>query len=449
MTALLTAVTPALEAGVATRVEATRELRLARRCADIPDLLASAASHVAQAAVVSADFPGLERRVVGALAGDGVRVVGVFAPGDEEAQRRLRQLGIDRVISAAASPEEWTSLAMSLAEPQHELDPDSTSSEDRDASDVDTAIAREILGAQATDPGDGAADNDDDGESAGTGRIVAVWGPTGSPGRTTVAINVACEVARLGKSVLLIDGDTYGASVAQAMALLDEAPGLAAATRLAETGDLDVPRLAAVAPEATNGVRVLTGLPRADRWSEVREDSFAEVLTVARLLVDLVVIDTGFCLEEDEELSYDTRAPRRNVTTTIALRDADEVIAVGSGDPVGLQRLVRGLDELSRITAAGRVVVNRVRASAVGTHPERRVSETLERFAGVAEPVIVPDDRPTLDGAMLAGQSLAEAAPGSEVRRVLAELAGAVAGVDVVLRRRGIGRRLVSRTSSG
>lgn len=445
MTGLLTAVAPHLEAGVATRIEGLRELRLVRRCADVPDLLAAAAAHVAQAAVVSADLPGLDRSVVGALGADGIQVIGVYPPRDEESQRRLRQLGIGRVISAAATGEEWDSLAAGLGPDGSDAE-EPAEEEPAGSADVDAAIARELLGARATpSPPAGLtptiAEHDDEPDDAHTGRLVAVWGPAGSPGRTTVAINLAAEMARLGQSVLLIDADTYGASIAQALALLDEAPGLAAATRLADTGELDLPHLAAVAPEAVGGVRVLTGLPRADRWSEIREDAFEEVLQQARLLVDLVVIDTGFCLEEDEELSYDTRAPRRNVTTTAAVRGADEVIVVGSGDPVGLQRLVRGLDELSHIAAARRVVVNRVRASAVGSGPERRVVETLERFADVTEPVVVPDDRSALDAAMLAGQVLAEAAPGSAARRAIAELAGAVAGVDVVLRRRRFVRR--------
>ena len=42
------------------------------------------------------------------------------------------------------------------------------------------------------------------------GRLVAVWGPTGAPGRTTVATYLACELAGLGVSTVLADADTYG-----------------------------------------------------------------------------------------------------------------------------------------------------------------------------------------------------------------------------------------------
>ena len=70
-----------------------------------------------------------------------------------------------------------------------------------------------------------------------------MWGPAGSPGRTLVAANIAGELAAEGKSVLLVDADSYGASVAAVLGLLDEAAGLAQACRLADQGLLDAEAL--------------------------------------------------------------------------------------------------------------------------------------------------------------------------------------------------------------
>ena len=78
----------------------------------------------------------------------------------------------------------------------------------------------------------------------GRGRVVAVWGPAGAPGRTTVAIGVADEAARLGVSTMLADADPYGGTVAHAVGLLDETAGLALASRDAVAGRLDTVRLA-------------------------------------------------------------------------------------------------------------------------------------------------------------------------------------------------------------
>ena len=274
--------------------------------------------------------------------------------------------------------------------------------------------------------------------AGGRGRLVAVWGPAGAPGRTTVAVSVAAELAAAGCEVLLVDADTYAASVAQVLGLLDESPGLVAAVRAGLDGRLDPAVLARLAPVASPRLRVLTGLTRAARWSELRPAGLQAVLSAGRLLAAVVVVDLAPPLEEDEELSYDTAAPRRNGAAVDVLRAADDVVVVGSADPVGLQRLVRGLQDLAVVvpSASVTVVVNRVRADAVGRTPAVRVREALQRFAGVEVRHLVPDDRPATDRALLAGRTLLEQAPDSPARTALRELAETLLpGPDGGLRR--------------
>ena len=277
----------------------------------------------------------------------------------------------------------------------------------------------------------------------GSGRLVAVWGPTGAPGRTTVAVGVAGELARAGVSTLLADADVYGGVVAQVLGFLDEAPGLAAATRLANNGTLDVAGLARVAPQVSPGLRVLTGISRAERWPELRPAALEQVWEIARSLAGVTVVDCGFCLEQDEELSFDTAAPRRNGATLATLEAADVVVAVGTGDPVGVQRLVRGLTQLREVLPGvlPRVVVNRVRRSAVGPDPQTQLSEALERYAGVHDVTFVPEDRDALDAALLQAQLLGEVAPDSPVRVALAGLAASLTGRPAPTRKRGLLRR--------
>ncbi|HEY5230123.1 MAG TPA: regulator, partial [Galbitalea sp.] len=71
-----------------------------------------------------------------------------------------------------------------------------------------------------------------------TGTVIAVWGPAGAPGRTTLAINIAAELAAAGRTVALADVDTYSGSIAPTLGMLDEAPGFAAACRLAGADSL-------------------------------------------------------------------------------------------------------------------------------------------------------------------------------------------------------------------
>ncbi|WP_407670408.1 MinD/ParA family ATP-binding protein, partial [Ornithinicoccus halotolerans] len=182
---------------------------------------------------------------------------------------------------------------------------------------------------------------------------------------------------------------------------------------------------------------VLTGLPRTDRWPELREHALAEVLRACRSTAGWVVVDIGFCLEADEELSFDTRAPRRNGATLAVLAEADHVVAVGAADPVGVQRLVRGLDDLSQATQAPRtVVLNRVRPGSVGRDPERRLHRAMARLAGVEDALLVPEDRAGCDAALLTGRTLREERPHSPARVAVVELARRV-GAPVRRHRRG------------
>ncbi len=257
------------------------------------------------------------------------------------------------------------------------------------------------------------------------GRIVAVWGPAGSPGRSTIALALASEAAELGFHALLIDADPYGGVQAQALSLLDEGPGLAGAVRAANAGTLDVPELIRWCKGVGPGLAVLTGITRPERWPELRAAPLEHVLRTARSIAEVVVVDCGFCLEDDEELSYDTLAPRRNAATLTALAVADHVVVVGAGDPIGLQRLSRGLGDLDALELDGTrtIVINRVRASAIGRRPEASISAALRRFAAVPAVSFIPDDGAALDRAVLSGRTLAECAPASPARRALAELA--------------------------
>lgn len=236
-------------------------------------------------------------------------------------------------------------------------------------------------------------------------RVVAVWGPTGAPGRTTVAVNLAAELARRTTPVLLVDADPYGGSIAQQLGVLDEVSGLLSAARLAGAGQLG-DRFATACRGIDEHLAVVTGLPRADRWREVRGSHVEQLLEVGRERRH-VVVDTGFCLEEDPTSDFGAR-PGRNAMTQAALDLADEVVVVGAADPVGLARLARALVDLrERSTAAPtRVVVNRMRSS-IGWS-EGEIAGMVEGFARISGLHFLPEDRAGLDRALVTGRALGE-----------------------------------------
>ncbi|MGY1844194.1 AAA family ATPase [Modestobacter sp. SYSU DS0875] len=389
-----------------------------RRCVDVADLLAAASTGTGQAALLSAELRRLDGAAVTRLIAAGVAVVGLVEPGDLRAGDRLRQLGVERVLPADAPAEE---IARALRAAVAGGVPAG-----RDVADPRGAL-------RPAEPG-----REEPPRPSGRGRVVAVWGPTGAPGRTTVAVGLADEAARLDVSTLLVDADVYGGVVAQVLGLLDESPGVAAAARQAGAGTLDGPALSRLAGAVGPRLRVLTGLARADRWPELRPQALAVVLEEARRLTALTVVDCAFCLEEDEELSFDTAAPRRNGATLAVLEAADEVLCVSGADPVALQRTIRALDELREVLPEvhPRVVVNQLRRGPVTGDPRREVAAALARFTGAEVDCFLPADRRSTDAALAAGRTLAEVAPGSPLRAALRELAAGLSGAPVPVGRR-------------
>ncbi|HEY5335641.1 MAG TPA: hypothetical protein VIJ71_06435, partial [Mycobacteriales bacterium] len=181
-------------------------------------------------------------------------------------------------------------------------------------------------------------------------------------------------------------------------------------------------------------------------WPELRPTAVEQVLHVARRLVAFTVVDCAFCLETDEELSYDSVAPRRNGVARAVLADADHVLAVGSADPVGLARLVRALPELADAApvAHRQIVVNRLRSGPVSGDPASEVERALRRFAGVTAPVLLPEDRAAVDAALAAGQTVSEAAPSSPYRDAVRTLAARLTNHEPPAPRQG--RRWLTRT---
>jgi MinD-like ATPase involved in chromosome partitioning or flagellar assembly len=405
------------------RLAGRPEITVVRRCVDLADLLATAGAGIARAALVADSLHRLDRDTVARLRRDGVAVVGLADPAeDDRTARRLTSIGVERVLSATAPVADVVAAlttAVADARPAHHLDPLVESAD----------LGPPIDSVRPTEPG----------------RVIAIWGPAGA-GRTTLAVNLAAELAAAGISTMLADADTYGACVAQTLGLLDEAPGLAAAARAANQGTLDIAGLARHARQVGPQLRVLTGLPRADRWPELRPAGLGQVWTLARSLVAITVVDCGFSLEEHEEIVFDVAAPRRNAATTVSLEHADTVIAVGAAGPVGVQRLVRGLQELREVIPGVdvRVVVNRVRRSVGGSDGRHGPAAVLRRHAGVERMWSVPDNVDAVDAALMAGRPLIDVAPRSPARQAIRAMASELGAPATATRgraRHGLGRR--------
>lgn len=400
-------------------LEAHPGLVVLKRCVDVDDLLASVTSGQADVAVLALDAPGLDPAAVAHLRRHAVRPVAVTTrrADDLDVREQAHQLGITAVVGSgdlASLPE----VASAVDEPE-------------------TRVRAAEVGPVPAGP---------EPVAGGEGRLVAVWGPAGAPGRTTVATHLASEVARRGVGVVLADLDPYGGSVAQHLAILDEVSGLLSASRLAASGQLD-DRFASVGRRVGDHLTVVTGLPRADRWREVRPAQVDRLLDGARTLGH-VVVDTGFCVEDDGGSDLGGR-PGRNSMTLAALEHADEVVVVGAADPVGLTRLARGLVDLRDLVGPTpvRVVVNRMRPS-IGWS-EKEIAGMVEGFSRVTGLHFLPEDRPGVDRALVAGVALQEVGDSPLVQGLAALVDALLPDTVVVVPRRGSRGSLALRGGRG
>ncbi|WP_426241511.1 AAA family ATPase [Nocardioides sp. LHG3406-4] len=362
-----------------------------KRCVDVDDLLASAGTGQAHVVVLSLDAPGLDAAAIAHLRRHAVRPVAVVAdPGHEETGARAASLGISTVVAVSDLGELGGSV---------------TSVEDlADTRIRDEADAGPVVPVTAMEPG--------------SHRVVVVWGPAGAPGRTTVATALATQLASRRATTLLVDADPWAGAVAQHLGILDEVSGVLSAARLASSGQLRE-RFPSVRRAVGDHLGVLTGLPRADRWVEVRAGAITDVLELAREQSH-VVVDTGFSVEQDRGSDFGA-APARNTMTLEALEVADDILVVGSADPVGLSRLARALVDLRELTGGRpvRVAVNRMRPSLGWA--EKDIAGMVEGFARISGLHFLPDDRAAVDRALVAGRSLSE---GGET-----PLSGAIGGL--------------------
>lgn len=379
-----------------------------RRCVDVRDLLAAAATGESEVAVVAGELPGLDADAVGQLRRRGVGTVLVRPEGRGPGR-------------GPADPERWQRLgAVAVVE----------------ASATDRTVAAVLEAAAQTDPGEESADGSgaapageqvpavpdevtDPAQHEPPAPVVAVWGATGAPGRTTLAVNLAAEHAAAGGRALLVDADVYGGSVAQHLGILDEVSGLLAAARRVNEGTLDADGFAGCVRRLGPGLDVLTGLPRPDRWIEIRAGVMEAVLEAAGP-GRAVVVDCGFGVDE----GWTGSATRDQVTLEV-LGLADVVVVVGSAEPSGLARLVRALVDLREVApgVAPVVVVNRMRETLGWS--AREVRAMVEGYAPGVATYFVRSDQATLDRAQVAGTSLVEQGE-SDVRRDIAAVLAAV-----------------------
>jgi len=353
-----------------------------------------------------------------------ISVIGLVMAADVDGQHRLRDIGVAALATVTdADPRHLRQSVVGAIGRLRQLDgPDPVTALAGGTQDMESVPAREERGRR-----------DDHVNSRGV--LIAVWGPPGAPGRTSVAVALADELSRSNHEVLLVDADVWGACIPLVLGMWDEASGLSIACREAERAGFDAAALAQCARSLNSQWRVLTGIPQLDRAPELPPLALSRVWETARSLATVTIIDVGADLGVgfgahhrdlgSRPIDLVADAPHRVAHSVLAA--ADMVIAVGCADPVGIDRLAKALAVLDEAgVAAPLVVVNRLRRSVLGAHPEDQIRTALAESSYAGELAFIPDDPAAFDNALRDGRTLAESRPRSPARTAIQGLSNRV-----------------------
>lgn len=249
----------------------------------------------------------------------------------------------------------------------------------------------------------------------GPGRVVTVWGPTGSPGRSTLAAALAGCLAPAGR-VVLVDADRSRGALGTLLGVTGGGNIAGAATVPPPPGMPCRPRDLHAHPA---GFTLIRGLPGPAQDVALDPGDLAGLLARLRAHHDLVLVDVGAALP-----------PREFGDAHLAaLRGADLVLVVGTLSALGMSDLtlqsrvlVERLDPSTpTLDGAGPpawCVLNKARGRLMRHGPARVTAET-----GLPVAAILPFDPRNVAAAEDARLPLTVARPGSPAAQLIAGLA--------------------------
>lgn len=274
------------------------------------------------------------------------------------------------------------------------------------------------------------------------GKLIAVWGAKGAPGRTSIAIELATTLSASDPATLLADADLYGGDVLQLLGVIEELPSIVAVARRAAKGELTGTQWPDSLHRAgPTGPVLLPGLLRAELWEEVSAFGWEAFVAGARAAFRFSVVDVGFCLEADPSGRAGTGG--RNDVARRTVTEADHVVAIVRADPVGIKNFLWALSDAQELQIEEKllVVLNRV-------HPgDARDLRSLLRRHLARLPVAEIPERPDLfSRSIWRGDPVAWLEPRSDVseemRNLTAALGGSVGARGFLTRLAGRGSRV-------
>lgn len=248
-------------------------------------------------------------------------------------------------------------------------------------------------------------------------RLVTVWGPLGSTGKSTIALNLAYELALLGQRVILLDLDTHAPSLNQLLPISESSAGLAGAARLIRQGRFTLEELERLSLNIKHGryhFRFLPGLPNASRWSEITPDTIQHLVQIANQNFDIIIADVASSLEDP--LSSPESPTNRNAAARTAIRCSTQTIAVLASSQLSVSRYLNAFSTMDELQKTRTLILNR-------GEPNHNLTSAIRSLTKERIEACIPADEPAVQLAESQQLPLALARRKSPARNAIAALA--------------------------
>jgi len=336
------------------------QIKIRRRCVDSVDLMSAIHLGLANKVVISAGFENLNSTTISGAKKLGCDVYGIYLENDIDSLEKLVGVGVNSNFAIDETDVEKSlkgliNLLLNVSEI------DKFSNELEDLSQV---------------PG-----------------LVCVWGTNGSPGRSSVAINLSFSLASKNFPTLLVDLDAIVPSLAPALGLVSEVPGVSSLVHDALKGRLSQESIEKNVIEVNPGLHVLTGISNPKRWPELRTEGLIQVLKLCSQMYANIICDLSAVLPESTDSSLnDVDIFRRFDHIPKVLEISSRNIFVLSATPLSLIRASEALEALHEINKSEPLIIlNKVNEINLGQKYESTVEAILGRWVNSGSIYRIPD----------------------------------------------------------
>lgn len=336
------------------------QIKIRRRCVDSVDLMSAIHLGLANKVVISAGFENLNSTTISSAKKLGCDVYGIYLENDVDSLEKLVGVGVKSNFAIDETDVEKSlkgliNLLLNVSEI------DKFSNELEDLSQV---------------PG-----------------LVCVWGTNGSPGRSSVAINLSFSLASKNFPTLIVDLDAIVPSLAPALGLISEVPGVSSLVHDALKGRLSQESIEKNVIEVNPGLHVLTGISNPKRWPELRTEGLIQVLKLCSQMYANIICDLSAVLPESTDSSLnDVDIFRRFDHIPKVLEISSRNIFVLSATPLSLIRASEALEALQEINKSEPLIIlNKVNEINLGQKYESTVEAILGRWVNSGSIYRIPD----------------------------------------------------------